>query len=354
MGINQNLTYDVEGVKTPLVFVEQWGTEPRPRLLATWRGGEWSKPAEACPTFDHAPLLDGSKFCLIRSGDPFQPKCWDIIWIPSAVFVILVGTTILVTTIHCLHKALMTRDIRIKTEFAKRLLARRERVFSALAENLVDRSALELLHELGTGRFGRVNLGLLRKPGSKHQNTVVAAKALKDEASSAEESEFLREACTLATLHHEHIIRFLGVCVVDGPPLLLMEHAFFGDLLRYLQARRCLAEGPSNAELVSNWFQPDEKAYVSAKSLTKLAQEAVKALAYLAHRGIVHRDLRASNCLIDERRCLKLADFGLALLALLTENTRPAVDCFPYCGWLRRTFQRVCFRPRLTCGHSEC
>ncbi|KAL0849667.1 hypothetical protein ABMA28_013921 [Loxostege sticticalis] len=52
--------------------------------------------------------------------------------------------------------------------------------------------------------------------------------------------------------------------------------------------------------------------HVSAPSLTRLATEAASALAYLALQRLVHRDVRARNCLVDARRSLKLADFRLA------------------------------------------
>lgn len=118
------------------------------------------------------------------------------------------------------------------------------------------------------------------------------------------------------------MVRLLGVCAADGPPLLLMEYAFFGDLLRYLQERRHLAEVAATesdldscTDLVGDRevmaaVEP-EATHVSATALTRLAKEAAEALAYLAKRRYVHRDVRAANCLIDASRTLKLADFGM-------------------------------------------
>lgn len=60
-----------------------------------------------------------------------------------------------------------------------------------------------------------------------------------------------------------------------------------------------------------------EAIHVSAAALTRLAKEAAEALAYLAKRRYVHRDVRAANCLIDANRSLKLADFGMHKLTSL-------------------------------------
>lgn len=116
------------------------------------------------------------------------------------------------------------------------------------------------------------------------------------------------------------MVRLLGVCAADGPPLLLMEYAFFGDLLRYLQERRHLAELTASEGVLDSCADLDrevkaavepEAAHVSAAALTRLAREAAEALTYLAERRYVHRDVRAANCLIDASRTLKLADFGI-------------------------------------------
>lgn len=53
-----------------------------------------------------------------------------------------------------------------------------------------------------------------------------------------------------------------------------------------------------------------EATYVSPEQLTRLAREAADALNYLSCQRYVHRDVRAANCMIDQHRSLKLADFG--------------------------------------------
>ncbi|KAL0895218.1 hypothetical protein ABMA27_013656 [Loxostege sticticalis] len=88
-------------------------------------------------------------------------------------------------------------------------------------------------------------------------------------------------------------------------PQAVWQRAFFRDLLGYLRARRGLAAGAAVGAV-------GEAEHAGAAALTRLARQAAAALEYLRAQGVVHRDVRAANCLVDARRALKLADFGLA------------------------------------------
>ena len=46
--------------------------------------------------------------------------------------------------------------------------------------------------------------------------------------------------------------------------------------------------------------------------LKSLCQQMLAGLAYLHHKGVIHRDIKGSNILINNRGELKLGDFGLA------------------------------------------
>ena len=46
--------------------------------------------------------------------------------------------------------------------------------------------------------------------------------------------------------------------------------------------------------------------------LKSLCAQMLRGLAYLHHKGVVHRDIKGSNILLNNRGQLKLADFGLA------------------------------------------
>jgi serine/threonine protein kinase len=69
----------------------------------------------------------------------------------------------------------------------------------------------------------------------------------------------------------------------------------------FLLARRHLASGNSREDV-------DE---VSNKRLTAMAADVAAGLSYLADQKYVHRDVAARNCLVNDSRTVKLADFGM-------------------------------------------
>ncbi|GBP20607.1 Tyrosine-protein kinase transforming protein Abl [Eumeta japonica] len=153
------------------------------------------------------------------------------------------------------------------------------------------RDELELHEKLGEGVTGRVFLALWR--GRKMIHVAVKTPVVGSSGAPA----LLWEARMMAPLEHPNVVRLLGIVANGPPPLIVLEYAINGDLRRYLAETKRATGGLKR---------------VSPVLLTRLAREAAAALAYLASRNIVHRDIRAANCLIDEYHTLKLADFGLA------------------------------------------
>lgn len=52
---------------------------------------------------------------------------------------------------------------------------------------------------------------------------------------------------------------------------------------------------------------------VSLKEATRITREALLGLAHLHDRGVMHCDIKPGNLLLDDRSCVKLSDFGLAI-----------------------------------------
>ncbi len=114
----------------------------------------------------------------------------------------------------------------------------------------------------------------------------------------AEDTDFVgrfrREAQSAAALNHPNVVQVYDQgCAEDGRYYIAMEHVSGGNLKDLV-----LGRGP---------LDPDEAA--------RLACQVAEALRAAHGRGIVHRDIKPQNVLIDEVGDAKVADFGIALAA---------------------------------------
>ncbi len=101
---------------------------------------------------------------------------------------------------------------------------------------------------------------------------------------------FRREAVTAAQLDHPHIAPIYDVGDADGMFFLTMK----------------LLPGPSLAEVL----QREQR--LPPERVVKLAHEIAAALDEAHRQGIVHRDIKPGNVLLDERGHAVLTDFGIA------------------------------------------
>lgn len=98
-----------------------------------------------------------------------------------------------------------------------------------------------------------------------------------------------REARLLAKLRHPHIVAVHEFGRHDGTPFLVMDLVEGGSL-----ARRCTSGPPSLPEAL------------------RMFEELLEAMAYAHRQGILHRDVKPANILLDSAQRVRLADFGLA------------------------------------------
>lgn len=142
-------------------------------------------------------------------------------------------------------------------------------------------------HRLGEGGMAEVYLGhdLLL-------NRAVAIKKLHGRYSNdgALRARFEREAERAGSLTHPNIIEIFDVGEEDGRPYIVMEYVAGETLKRVIQQ-----EGP---------FEPDDVA--------ALLEQVASALDYAHERGIVHRDIKPQNILVDADGLAKVVDFGIA------------------------------------------
>ncbi|KAJ6856993.1 proline-rich receptor-like protein kinase PERK1 [Populus alba x Populus x berolinensis] len=141
---------------------------------------------------------------------------------------------------------------------------------------------------LGQGGFGYVHKGVL--PNGKE----VAVKQLKA-GSGQGEREFQAEVEIISRVHHKHLVSLVGYCITGAHRLLVYEFVPNNTLEFHLHGKgRPTMDWPTRL---------------------KIALGSAKGLAYLhedCHPKIIHRDIKASNILLDFKFEAKVADFGLA------------------------------------------
>jgi eukaryotic-like serine/threonine-protein kinase len=153
---------------------------------------------------------------------------------------------------------------------------------------LADRFVLE--SELGSGGMARVFLGrdeVLDRP--------VAVKVLNPVHGGSDIGDrFQREGRTAARLAHPNIVQVYdaGEGKLDGreSPYIVMEYVPGGDL----------------KELI------DRRGRLSGAELSRLGAEVCSGLTHAHERGVIHRDIKPHNILLDENGHAKLTDFGIA------------------------------------------
>lgn len=202
------------------------------------------------------------------------------------------------------------------------LLFRRQRtllqyykfVFPARDDWHMDRSAIVKGRVLGKGAFGVVYQACFdsRKaeftghlhdifPQSQGSSFVVAVKMCnREDVTALDKRQFVDEANhmkAISTPGHPNIVCLIGTCMQDTPLAIVVEYCSEGDLRELLQACRP---------------QPNRPTKLSRHDLISMAHDVAAGMAYVATKGIVHRDLACRNCLVTENLTVKVTDFGMS------------------------------------------
>lgn len=146
-------------------------------------------------------------------------------------------------------------------------------------------------HKLGEGGFGPVFKGKL------DDGREIAVKKL-SHSSNQGKKEFMNEAKLLARVQHRNVVNLLGYCVHGVEKLLVYEYV-------------------TNESLDKLLFKSNRREELDWKRRYDIIAGIAKGLLYLhedSHNCIIHRDIKASNILLDDKWVPKIADFGMARL----------------------------------------
>ncbi|BBN03281.1 hypothetical protein MPTK1_2g22270 [Marchantia polymorpha subsp. ruderalis] len=168
--------------------------------------------------------------------------------------------------------------------------------------------------QIADGGYGPVYKGMLA------DGTQFAIKVLV-EVKFADGKDAVAKIEALAKIKHPNLVTLAGYCLVGEDSLLIHEYMVNGDLQRWLHE---LPEGTRNPEDWSRdtWEHLDEPnaddlsgEFLSWPTRHKIALGVARGLAFLHHGNsphVVHRDVKASNILLDESFEARLVDAGLA------------------------------------------
>lgn len=152
--------------------------------------------------------------------------------------------------------------------------------------------ALSATYELGA-EMGRGGMGIVYRARDRRLKRWVAVKILPPELAYRPEirSRFLREAETAAQLTHPHIVPIYSVDEVDGIVYFAMACVDGENLGKRLHTRGAMP----------------------ADDVRRILAEVADALAYAHARGVVHRDIKPDNILLDrDGDRAMVSDFGIA------------------------------------------
>ncbi len=161
--------------------------------------------------------------------------------------------------------------------------------------------------------IGRGGMGVIYRARQKHSHRIVAVKRVLTYHSDSQETlaRFRREAEAAASLDHPNILPIYEVGVNDGLPFFSMKFAPGGTLFQFARAirnepRKCVA----------------------------LMAKVTRAVAYAHGQGILHRDLKPGNILLDGRGEPLVSDFGLAKWLDTTSDLTRTLTIFGTPGYI--------------------
>ncbi|MED6216348.1 hypothetical protein PIB30_006992 [Stylosanthes scabra] len=161
-------------------------------------------------------------------------------------------------------------------------------LFDLLTINIAT-DKFSLNNKIGQGGFGPVYKGKLA------HGPEIAVKRL-SRSSGQGMAEFITEVKLIAKLQHRNLVKLLGCCIQGEEKLLVYEYVVNGSLDTFIfdQTKSKLLDWPRRFHII----------FGVARGLLYLHQDS--------RLRIIHRDLKASNILLDDKLNPKISDFGMA------------------------------------------
>jgi serine/threonine protein kinase len=159
-------------------------------------------------------------------------------------------------------------------------------------EWMADLSQLFIGNKFASGSNSRIYRGIYRQ-------RAVAIKMMRlperdEERRRALEEQFNSEVAFLSRLRHPNVVQFVAAC--KRPPVycIITEYMSQGTLRMYLHKK--------------------DPYSLSPETVLRLALDVARGMEYLHAQGVIHRDLKSHNLLLNDDMRVKVADFGTSCL----------------------------------------
>ncbi|KAF0931364.1 hypothetical protein E2562_004504 [Oryza meyeriana var. granulata] len=167
-------------------------------------------------------------------------------------------------------------------------------------EWMADLSQLFIGNKFASGANSRIYRGI-------YKQRAVAVKMVRiperDEARRAVlEDQFNSEVAFLSRLYHPNIVQFIAACKKPPVYCIITEYMSQGTLRMYLNKK--------------------DPYSLSSETILKLALDISRGMEYLHAQGVIHRDLKSQNLLLNDEMRVKVADFGTSCLETRCQATK--------------------------------
>ncbi|TYH67640.1 hypothetical protein ES332_D06G202700v1 [Gossypium tomentosum] len=163
-----------------------------------------------------------------------------------------------------------------------------------------DLSQLFIGNKFASGAHSRIYRGI-------YKQRAVAVKMVripnqKEETRSTLEQQFKSEVALLSRLFHPNIVQFIAACKKPPVYCIITEYMSQGTLRMYLNKK--------------------EPYSLSTETILRLALDISRGMEYLHSQGVIHRDLKSNNLLLNDEMRVKVADFGTSCLEMQCRETK--------------------------------
>ncbi|XP_019765358.1 tyrosine-protein kinase Dnt [Dendroctonus ponderosae] len=147
------------------------------------------------------------------------------------------------------------------------------------------------------GTFGRVYQGSYTNEEGIEETVII--KTVAEHASQVQISLLLQEGMAMYSLNHKNILSILRVSIEDHTtPLLLYPYNDNTNLKIFLQKCKVSSEGVHHT--------------LTTQEVVHMALQIIKAMQYLHKKHLLHKDLAARNCVVDDNLTVQIADNALS------------------------------------------